>query len=364
MMSQHTAVPAGRMRGYDHAMTIDPPPRSLDPATAARLAGIALENVEREYPNNPGHALESAADARTPRELHPAFYGSYDWHSCVHMHWLLARGRRRFPDTHRAAIERVFAAHLTHEAIAVESAYFHRPATRSFERTYGWGWLLLLATELRLLASSEDATAQGWELALRPLAQTLVERYLEYLPRARYPIRYGMHANSAFGLACALDYADVVEHGALRAAATASALAWFAADRDLPAAWEPSGADFFSPSLCEADLMRRVMDPAAFARWLAVALPGLGHGAPRTLFEPASVSDRSDPQIVHLDGLNLSRAWCFRGIAGALPHADERRAALLAAAEQHLTAGLAGLQSSDYFGEHWLATFALRALSV
>jgi len=362
-MPQHTAVPARRMRGYDHAMTIDPPLGSLDPATAARLAGIALQNVEREYPNNPGHALESAADARTPRELHPAFYGSYDWHSCVHMHWLLARVRRLFPDAQRAGVERVFAAHLTHEAIAVESAYFHRPATRSFERTYGWGWLLLLAAELRLLASSGDAAARRWEAALRPLTQTLVERFVEYLPRARYPIRYGTHPNSAFGLACALDYADVLQHGALRAAATTSALAWFDADRDLPAAWEPSGADFFSPSLCEADLMRRVLDPAAFARWLAAALPGLARSEPGALFEPASVSDRSDPQIVHLDGLNLSRTWCFRGIAGALPREDPRRAALLAAAERHLAAGLGGLASGDYFGEHWLATFALRALS-
>ena len=335
----------------------------LDEATAARLGRVALVNVVREYPNHPGHALEHARDLGTPRELHPAFYGSYDWHSCVHMHWLLARVRRLFPDVHREALVGVFDAHLLPRAIEGEVAYFRRPAARAFERTYGWGWLLLLAAELHLAAQARDEDAARWADSLAPLAATIVARYLDYLPRARYPIRYGMHPNSAFGLACALDYAAVCAHEDLRDTARASALAWYEGDRDLPAAWEPSGADFFSPSLAEADLMRRVLPADGFAAWLARALPGLAHAAPATLFEPASVSDRTDPQIVHLDGLNLSRAWCFRGMARALPGHDPRAAGLLAAADRHLRAGMAGLASDDYYGTHWLATFALRALT-
>jgi len=351
------------MRGYHRHMSAAYPSTALEAATASRLAAIALANVGREYPNHPGHALESDADARPPRELHPAFYGSYDWHSCVHMHWLLVRVRRLFPDVQGEAIAGIVSRHLTAERIAGEVAYFHRPGMASFERMYGWGWLLMLAAEVRRLADAQDGAARAWRTALLPLEEVIVARYLDYLPRARYPIRYGMHANSAFGLACALDYASVAGADALRDASRTQALAWFESDRDLPAAWEPSGADFFSPALVEADLMRRVLSPATFAGWLAGALPGLAHGAPQALFEPAAVSDRTDPQIVHLDGLNLSRAWCFRGIAGGLPTSDARRAGLLAAAERHVAAGAAGLSSGDYFGEHWLATFALRALS-
>jgi hypothetical protein len=336
---------------------------TLDPATAAALAAIALRNVVREYPNHPGHAFESAADVRTPRALHPAFYGSYDWHSCVHMHWLLARVRRLHPGAHEAAIAAVFDAHLDAAAIAGEAAYFDRPGARAFERMYGWGWLLLLAAELQRAAAAGDVRAGGWQAALQPLSDVVVARYHAFLPRARYPIRYGVHANSAFGLACALDYAAVAGAAALGEAVGASAMAWFGDDAHLPAAWEPSGADFFSPSLIEADLMRRVLAPADFAGWLARALPSLADAQPPTLFEPAQVSDRADPQIVHLDGLNLSRAWCLRGIAGGLPADDVRRAVLIDAAERHLAAGMAGLRSDDYCGAHWLATFALRALT-
>jgi hypothetical protein len=335
----------------------------LDETTAARLGGIAASNVIREYPNHPGHALERAADVGTPRELHPAFYGSYDWHSCVHMHWLLARLRRVFPDPHRDTVVSVFNAHLSPRAIAGEVAYFRRAGARSFERTYGWGWLLVLAAELRLLVEARDGDAAAWENALAPLTALIVDRYLDYLPRARYPIRYGIHANSAFGLACALDYAATCGHAGLRDAARASARAWFESDVGLPAAWEPSGADFLSPALVEADLMRRVLAPADFAAWLARALPDLGNGAPAALFEPATVTDRGDAQIVHLDGLNLSRAWCFRGVARALPEGDPRIGGLLAAADRHVRAGLLGLASADYYGTHWLATFALRALT-
>jgi len=334
---------------------------SLDAASASRFAQIALANVVREYPNHPGHALDGPADALTPRALHPVFYGSYDWHSCVHMYWLLARVRRLFPALPQAdAIARLFEAHFTPDAVAVEVAYFHRPGTRSFERTYGWAWLLALSAELH---GAGDAVSHRAHVALAPLAETLVQRYLDFLPRAHYPIRHGVHANSAFGLAGALDYAQACDVPALGAAVRDKACAWYEADRDLPAAWEPSGTDFFSPSLMEADLMRRVLAPAQFDRWLAQSLPGLCNGAPRTLFDPVPVSDRGDPQIVHLDGLNLSRAWCMRGIAQALGEDTACGARLAAAAERHVAAGMIGLASGDYFGEHWLATFAVRALT-
>jgi hypothetical protein len=334
---------------------------SLDAATASRLAQIALANVVREYPNHPGHVLDGPADALTPRALHPAFYGSYDWHSCVHMHWLLARVRRLFPALPQAgAIARLFDAHFTPDTIAVEAAYFRRAGTQSFERTYGWAWLLALVAELH---AAGDAASRRAHAALAPLAQTLVQRYLEFLPRARYAIRYGMHPNSAFGLAAALDYARACGVPALEAAVLDKACAWYEDDHDLPARWEPSGADFLSPSLVEADLMHRVLAPDHFARWLAQSLPRLCDGEPDTLFRPVPVSDRGDPQIVHLDGLNLSRAWCMRGIARALGEGTPCGARLGAAAEQHLAAGMAGLASGDYFGGHWLATFAVRALT-
>lgn len=331
----------------------------LDAATASRFAAIALANVVREYPNHPAHVLHGPQDARTPRELHPVFYGSYDWHSCVHMHWLLARVRRLFPAlAQRPAIDGIFDAHLTPASVAAEAAYFHRPGTQSFERTYGWAWVLALAAELH-----RDAAAARWAEALAPLTATIVQRYLDFLPRAGYPIRHGMHPNSAFGLAFAMDYAMECAHPALAAALRAKACDWYAHDVDLPAAWEPSGADFFSPVLMEAQLMRRVLPSVEFSAWLARALPGLGRSSPAALFEPALVSDRADPQIVHLDGLNLSRAWCLRGIAHALEPDDPRCSPLLAAADRHLAAGMSGLGSDDYFGEHWLATFATLALT-
>jgi hypothetical protein len=327
---------------------------------AQRFAALALANVVREYPNAPGHVLGAAGDLLPPRTMHPSFYGSYDWHSCVHMHWLLARVRREFPALpQRADIDALFDRHFAPAAIAGECAYLARPNTQSFERTYGWAWLLKLAEEL---ARPGDADAQRWAAALAPLATAFVARYLAYLPKARYPVRYGIHPNSAFGLAFALDYARVAGETALESLCVAKARRWFAADRDAPAAWEPSGSDFLSPALMEASLMRRVLPLPEFAGWLAAFLPGLANGAPATLFRPVEVSDRADPQIVHLDGLNLSRAWCMHGIAGALSADDPRAGALKAAAATHLAAGLAGIDSGDYLGQHWLASFAVLAL--
>ena len=334
---------------------------SFDAAIASRFARIALANVEQAYPNKPDHVLTGDGDALPPRTLHPAFYGSYDWHSSVHMHWLLVRARRLHPALpERNAIDAILDRHFDVAALLRERAYLQRPEAASFERTYGWAWLLELARELR---ASNDPAARRWSVAMAPLADAFVARWLDYLPRADYPLRYGVHSNSAFGLAFALDYAVAV--GARPAADVCRdrARRWFLDDRDAPAAWEPSGADFLSPALAEADLMRRVLDPDDFPAWLGGFLPGLARGEPEALFAPVAVSDRSDPQIVHLDGLNLSRAWHWRGIAASLAVADPRRDIASAAAATHLAAGMSGLGTEHYVGAHWLATFAMLALT-
>jgi hypothetical protein len=334
---------------------------ALTPATAARLAGVALANLRIEYPTKQDHVIGSPADVRSSRELHPAFHGSFDWHSCVHMHWSLARLRRLVPALpERAEIGRLFDERFTPEAIEAECAYLARPLSASFERPYGWAWLLELVRELR---ADDDPHARGWARALAPLAEAFVARWLAWLPRAHYPVRYGMHANSAFGLAFAIDYARAAGEEALASACEARALAWFGADIDAPAAWEPSGADFLSPALMEADLMRRVLPHDRFGAWLSRFLPRLERREPPTLFTPAAVTDRSDPQIVHLDGLNLSRAWCMRGVANALVPGDPRVDALREGAARHLAAGWAGIDSVDFMGTHWLASFALLAMS-
>jgi hypothetical protein len=333
----------------------------LAPALASRFARIALDNVVREYPNKLDHVLNGEADVATPRALHPAFYGSYDWHSCVHMHWLLARLLRVAGDLPEAgAIVETFDLHLTRDTIAGEVSYLGRASTRTFERTYGWAWLLKLAEELG--RGSDDRFAK-WQVNLAPLADAFVGRYLDWLPRAAHPLRIGMHVNTAFGLAFALDYARSAGEAGLASACEAKALAWYANDRDYPAAWEPSGADFLSPALIEADLMRRVLAADAFADWLGGFLPRLAERIPATLFHPAIPTDRSDGQIVHLDGLNLSRAWCFAGIAAALPQADPRVRVAQQARDAHLAAGMQGVESGDYMGEHWLASFAALALT-
>lgn len=342
-------------------MPADPPPAmtlALDLELASRLATTALANVRTEYPNKPDHVLGCAADLVASRALHPAFYGSYDWHSCVHMHWTLARLRRLFPALpERARIDATFDEHLTPATIAAECAYLARGHAASFERTYGWAWALEFARELAL---ADDAPGRAWSRAIEPLARAFTDRWLAWLPRARYPIRHGTHANSAFGLALTIDYARAAGRDDLEAACVAKALAWYAADRDAPIGWEPSGADFLSPTLIEADLMRRVLPRARYAVWLSRFLPALARGEP-ALPAPAEVSDRTDAQIVHLDGLNLARAWCLRGIAGGLAPGDPRAAALERSAERHASAGAEGLESGNYLGAHWLASFALLA---
>jgi hypothetical protein len=328
---------------------------------ASGFARLALDAVRKEYPNKPEHVLGGPGDVKEPRALHPAFYGSYDWHSSVHGHWMLARLLRVFPDLPEAGeIRAVLSEHLTAEHLAAEAAYFARAESRTFERPYGWAWLLKLAEELH---DWDDPDASRWSRAVQPLAEVVVQRYLDYFPKQTYPIRTGVHPNTAFGLAFAHDYARAVDHPALAALVEERASAYFAADADAPARWEPSGADFFSPTLMEADLMRRVLAPEAFSAWFARFLPDAACGEPASLFTPATVTDRTDPQLVHLDGLNLSRAWCLDRIAAMLPADDPARSALTASAARHATAALGHVASGDYAGEHWLASFAVYLLT-
>jgi hypothetical protein len=328
---------------------------------ASAFAHLALANVEREYPHKLDHVMAGPEDAAAPRALHPAFFGSFDWHSCVHAHWLLVRllsGQGAMPEA--AQIRTTLNAHLAPESVRAEIAYLQRPASRGFERSYGWAWLLKLAEEL---AAATDGDALRWARDLAPLAAAITARYLDWLRVATYPIRHGVHANTAFALAFAFDYAQRCDVTTLREAVVTKARAWYLADHDAPAAWEPSGADFLSPALTEAALMRRILEPGEFAAWLARFLPHIERSQPPPLFVPVTVSDRSDPYLVHLDGLNLARAWCWRDIASAFADGDPRRSIARDAARVHLTAGLPALASDDYVGTHWLATFAVLALT-
>jgi hypothetical protein len=328
---------------------------------AASFAGIALEGVSREYPNKPDHTLFSSGDARTPRDLHPAFFGCYDWHSAVHSHWMLARLMRLFPKLSQAnAIAAVLADHFSARNIESELAYASHPDRATFERPYGWAWMFRLVQELSEWA---DPQSVQWTTRLRPFAELFAGRLIAFLPRQRYPIRAGVHSNTAFALGFAWDYAKAAGNAELASAVEKTAQRFFGNDRDVPARWEPNGNDFFSPSLIEADLMRRLLEPRHFARWLEGFLPGLATGQPANLLEPAVVSDRSDAQGVHLDGLNLSRAWCLRAVADTLDSGDARQSILLGSADAHLKAGLAHVASGDFLGQHWLGTFAVYALT-
>ncbi|MGP0065959.1 MAG: DUF2891 domain-containing protein [Isosphaeraceae bacterium] len=328
---------------------------------ASAFARLALKGLSKEYPNKPEHVMGGPDDVKGPKALHPAFFGCYDWHSSVHGHWMLVRLIRLFPDlTEAKEIRAVLAEHLTAANLKAEADYFARKESKSFERTYGWAWLLKLAEEL---SAWDDPDAKTWSKNIRPLSDAIVARHLEFFPKQTYPIRTGVHPNTAFGLSFAHDYARSVGDSGLKALVEERARAYFGADVDVPAGWEPGGADFFSPSLIEADLMRRVLPPAEFRAWFGRFLPAAPRGEPKSLFDPATVTDRTDPQLVHLDGLNLSRAWCMNHIAAALPDADPARAALLASAARHADSGLEHVASGDYAGEHWLASFAVYLLS-
>ena len=325
---------------------------ALTPEIAARFAGIALGHVTREYPHKLDHVMAGPEDARGPREIHPIFFGSFDWHSCVHGWWLLLRIRRLFPAMKPAAqINGLAAEFLTADNVEAERAYLDRPASGGFERPYGWAWLLALHAE------AQRHTDQPWAATLEPLAHAFAARFHAFLPKLTYPIRTGTHFNTAFALVLALEWAEA--NDALLAGLIAErAGEWFDQDRAYHG-WEPGGDDFLSGGLTQALLMRRLLPGPDFARWFELFLPDAAVGEPRSLFTPAFVSDRSDGKIAHLDGLNLSRAWCWRGLAGGVDPAlgDLFRRT----ADEHLGASLPHV-AGDYMGEHWLATFALLAL--
>ena len=319
--------------------------------TANRFAEIALGHVRREYPHKLDHVMDGAEDVLGPRALHPIFYGSFDWHSCVHGYWLLMRTRRLFPDMAAASrIEALLDEMLVPEKVAGELAYLDRAYSGGFERPYGWAWLLALHAEAQRHRTE-------WAASLAPLARAFAERFLLFLPKLTYPIRAGTHFNTAFAMILALDWAEANDP-ALAELIHARTRHYFSADRGCTA-WEPGGDDFLSPALTEALLMRRVLAADEFRAWLSAFLPDLAAGEPRTLFSPAFVSDRTDGKIAHLDGVNLSRAWCWRGLADALD-GDLAESARRAAVE-HLDASLPNV-AGDYMGEHWLATFAMLAL--
>jgi len=328
----------------------------LTAETASLYARTALGHVTREYPNKLDHVISGPEAVKGPRALHPIFFGSFDWHSCVHGWWTLFTCLRLHPEIEEAEAIRTLADELFTEAnVAVETAYLAEPSSRGFERPYGWAWLLMLAAEL---TRHDGADGRRWSRTLKPLADAFADRFKAFLPLATYPVRVGTHYNTAFALTLTLDFAASVGDAALADLCRAKARDWHLGDAGCQA-WEPSQDEFLSPALMEAELMRRVLAPAEFADWFDAFLPDLAQLSPATLFAPASVSDRSDGKIAHLDGLNLSRAWCWRGIASALT--DERKDVALKAAEDHLAVALPQV-TGDYMGEHWLASFALLAL--
>ncbi|GAA3547958.1 DUF2891 domain-containing protein [Amycolatopsis ultiminotia] len=330
---------------------------------AAAFAEVALANVVREYPHYEGHWHFEGATIPTPRQLHPCFYGSFDWHSCVEMFWVMVRLLRRHSAFAPAAeIRRTLEEHLTGEALAAEAASFAPEEQRTTQRPYGWSALLELTVEV---STWDDPDARRWSAPLRELGAVFVERYLEWLPKAAYPVRTGLHENDAFGLSRALPYADYLAgHGdpRLRRVLAETATRWFGADRDYPGSWEPSGADFLSPALAEAELMARLLPTPEFSGWLHGFLPGIAEGMPRALFTPVAVTDPTDGLIAHLHGLNLHRAWCWRRLAESLSAGDERIPAIRAAVESHTSASLPEVTGGAYAVQHFLVYYALLLL--
>jgi hypothetical protein len=331
--------------------------RSLTKDIASRFAQAALGHVGREWPNKLDHVMGGPLDVKRPRALHPVFFGSFDWHSCVHGTWLLARLYRRFSQLpERNRIRALFDVQLTSQNIAGEIAYLARAESRGFERPYGWAWALMLAGEVARHRSEEG---RRWSREVAPLARAFERRFEAWLPLATYPVRAGTHANTAFALLLALDYARTIDNPSFATLCTEKAMQWYASDTDCQA-WEPCGDDLLSSTLVEAACMRKVLGRDGFARWFTRFLPRLAQGEPAPLFSPAFVSDRSDGKIAHLDGLNLSRAWCWNLIVDAVADQDAR-GRIKYAIDRHLDSALPHV-TGDYMGEHWLASFALLAM--
>lgn len=327
---------------------------SLSREKATYLYGFAFHCIDQEYPNKPNHTLEDADDLATPSTLHPAFYGCLDWHSAVHGHWTLVNILNLYPQLEeRESVREKLAASLTRENILQEAAYFEREHNKTFERTYGWVWLLKLAEALE---QWDDPLADELQRNLQPLTDSLEAKLMEFLPKLTYPVRVGEHSNTAFALSFAIDYARTFQREALEALIVSRARHYYLADKHCPLSWEPSGFDFLSPCLQEAALMAKILPADEYAGWAEGFLPELFAG---TLagFQPAVVSDRSDGKLAHLDGLNFSRAWCLHEISRALDRPE-----LVRLAEEHLAFSYDKISADEYAGAHWLASFALYAL--
>jgi hypothetical protein len=338
------------------AIAEEPSPQ-FDAKAAQRFADLALACVGKEYPNKISHLLNSDADVAPPRKLTPAFFGCYDWHSSVHGHWLLVRLVKTFPDAPFAKPAReALRKSLSAENLRQEAAYLRAEGRASFERPYGMAWLLQFVVEL---SEWDDPQAREMLTNLAPLENAVRERLATWLPKLSHPVRIGEHNQSAFALGLMLDYARATRNDDFAKLAGAKIRQFFGEDKDCNLAYEPSGEDFLSPCLGEADAMRRVVGPNEFSKWLSDFLPHIP-AAGETNWLPVAVSpDPSDPKLAHLDGLNLSRAWMLEGIVSGLPADDPRRPALTATAEAHRRAGLAAVTGAHYEGGHWLGSFAV-----
>jgi hypothetical protein len=333
----------------------------LDEASAARFAQLALDCVHKEYPNKIAHYMSSDADLKPPRQLTPAFYGCFDWHSSVHGHWLLARVIKLFPNSEVAGKARAaLAQSLTAQNVSAEVAYITAAGRESFERPYGLAWLLQLAAELR---TADDPQFREWSATLAPLETAAANKVSTWLPKLSYPIRIGEHDQTAFGFGLIWDWAQTTHNAAMQALLREKAKQFYLSDKNCPLAYEPSGQDFLSPCLAEADFIRRVLAPREFAHWLTAFLPQVPIDGTTAWFPVARITDRSDPKLAHLDGLNLSRAWMLEGIADGLPADDKRGNALRAVAKLHTDTSLGAVTGEHYVGSHWLGTFALYGAS-
>ena len=328
----------------------------------AQYAEVALDNIGREFPSHVSVTMREPGDfPNRPKDRNPVFWGSFDWHSCVEMFWVLVRLLKTAPETvPEQDIRQVLNARLTSGALQAEADFMATQHGAAMERPYGWGWALALAHEL---ATWDDPDAEAWHANFAPLAAALERNFLAWLPRATYPLRTGLNTNSSFGISKALPHAGLRPDGDLSRALRAAAARWYAGDEDYPGGWEPSGQDFLSPALCEAELMARVLPPGEFPRWLERFLPGIAAGEPKALFTPVTVSDSSDGYIAHLRGLNLSRAWCWRRLAETLPDGDPRVDVCARAARTHAEASLDYVAGDDYMVEHWLAAYAVLLFS-